>query len=85
MPENFIPLKDGFLERVTKEIVYHNKPSELVINMYDTGLAVAPVSNWTLAEKGSKDMSVTGTDDHQIAVVVSGTPTGVLLASQVLY
>ena len=74
-----------FLEKVTKEFVDHNKPPELVINMYDTGLAVVPVSNWTLADKGSKDVSVTGIDDRQITVVVSCTPKGVLLAPQVLY
>ena len=70
LPENFIQLKDGLLQRVTKAIVEHNIPPELVINMDETGLACSGPS--LKLEKESKDVSITGIDDNcKLTMVVS--------------
>lgn len=45
-----------------------------------------PVSNWTLAEKGSKSVSVVGIDDkRELTVLLECTPCGELLQPQILY
>ena len=58
----------------------------LLINFDETGLPVIPVPSYTLAEKGSKDVSVTGLKDRrQITAVPACTPLGELLHAQLLY
>ena len=43
-------------------------------------------SQWKMAERGSKDVSLLGMDDkRQITAVLACTPTGTLLSSQLLY
>lgn len=86
LPVNFKELKSGFLDRFAATVRTHCIPPELIINVGETGLAVVPVSNWTLAERGSKDVSTMGIDDkRQITAVVASTPNGQLLPLQVLY
>lgn len=86
LPSNFDELKTGFLERISTAVRTHHIPPELIVNVDETGLAVVPVSNWTLAERGSKDVSIMGIDDkRQITAVVASTPAGQLLPPQLIY
>ena len=45
-----------------------------------------PVSNWTFADKGSKQVEIAGLDDkHQLTLLLSCTMKGKLLPTQVIY
>ena len=64
----------------------HSIPPELVINMDETGLPIVLVSDWSLDEKGTKQVPLTGLDDkRQITAVLACTATGRLLSPQLLY
>ena len=44
------------------------------------------VSNWTLAEEGSKRIEIAGADDkRQITAVFAGTKSGKFLPPQIIY
>ena len=64
----------------------HNIPPELVINLDETGLPIVPVSQWTFADKGSKQIPVTGLDDkRQITGLLACSLSGELLPPQMIY
>ena len=45
--------------------------SDLIINWNHTGIHYVPVSNWTLAEEGSKRGEIAGADDKRQITAVS--------------
>lgn len=86
LPPDFNSIKQEFLERVAMTIVEHKIPRELVINFDQTGSKFVPVSEWTLEEQGSQQVSVTGIDDkREMTVLLSVTAAGTLLPPQLLY
>lgn len=61
-------------------------PYDLVINWDHTGINYVPVSNWTMAAEGSKQIEVAGLGDkRQLTVVYSASMTGDFLPPQVIY
>ena len=59
---------------------------KLLFNWDQTGVKVVPVSSWTMAESGSKQIPVVGLEDkREITVVLAATATGTLLPPQVIY
>ena len=84
--EDLEALKEHFLLD-TKEIVnLEDIPHELILNWDQTAINYVPVSNWTIAKQGSKDVKINGTDDNQqISVVLAGSLTGELLHLQLVY
>ena len=61
-------------------------PDELVINWDQTGIKYVPVSQWTMAEKGSKRVELEGVNDkRQITAVFAGSLTGDILPVQLVY
>ena len=61
-------------------------PEYLIINWDHTGLNYVPVSNWTMAEEGSKRVEIVGLDDkHQITAVFGCTMAGDFLPPQIIY
>ncbi len=48
-------------------------PEDLIINWDHTGL---PVSNWTMAEEGSKRVEIVGLDDKRQKMAVFGCSMG---------
>ena len=86
LPENFSSLQEDFLQRVQEAVVKHQVLMDLIINFDETGLPMVPSSQWTMAERGSKDVSLLDMDDkRQITAVLACTPTGTLLPPQLLY
>ena len=80
VPEDFADLKAEFLDRITEKVVQYNIPPELVINIDQTGVAIVPTSKWTMAQRGSKQVSVIGIDDkRQITALLGSTCAGTLL------
>ena len=60
--------------------------SYVIINWDQTGLKYVPVSNWTFADKGSKQVEIAGLDDkRQLTVLLSCTMKGKLLPTQVIF
>ena len=61
-------------------------PPELVINFDQTGVKIVPVSNWTLAAQGTKQIDVIGIDDkREITMLLGMTLSGEMLPPQVIY
>ena len=59
---------------------------EIYIILKIAGVKIVPVSNWTLAEKGLKQIAITGIDDkREMTAVLAATASGQLLPPQLLY
>jgi hypothetical protein len=86
LPDNFSEVKSDFLARITETVTEHDIPAQLIASLDETGVRIMPVSNWTLAAKGSKSVSVVGIDDkRKLTVLLACTPCGELLPPQILY
>ena len=61
-------------------------PQALIINWDHTGLNYVLVSNWTMAEFGSKRVEIVGLDDiRQISTVFACNVEGDFLPPQLIY
>ena len=77
LASNFEKLKKQFLSHVCSTVVMEDIPKELIINWDQTGLKYVQVSNWTFANKGSKQVKIAGLDDKsQLTVLLSCTMKG---------
>ncbi len=56
--EKFELLKSQFLFDIKSITAMEDIPEDLIINRDHTGLNYVPVSNWTMAEEGSKRMDI---------------------------
>ena len=56
LPDDFPAQKRNFLQMITNSVNTHGIPAELVINFDQTGVAIVPVSNWTLNKAGAKQV-----------------------------
>ena len=85
IPDNFLEIKDGFLQRIKCTVQAHSIPHDL-INVDETGLPIVPVRSYTLEVCGEKQVPVTANDDkRQITAVVGCSLSGKLLPPQLLY
>ncbi|XP_041356072.1 unconventional myosin-Vb-like [Gigantopelta aegis] len=86
LPADFDRQKEKFIAMVGKTVQTNNISAELVINFDQTGVKLVPVSNWTLAEKGAKQVTVVGIDDkHEITMLLGSSASGNLLPPQIIY
>jgi hypothetical protein len=86
VPANFQEQKAEFLGKVADRVEEHTIPKELVINFDQTGLKIVPVSNWTLAAEGSKQVPIVGIEDkREITALLGSTAAGQLIPPQLLY
>ena len=84
--EDLEALKEHFLLDIKKIVNLEDIPHELILNWDQTAINYVPVSNWTIARQGSKDVTINGVDDiQQISVVLVGSLTGELLHLQLVY
>lgn len=80
LPDDFLALKQRYLHRVVKCVGQHNVPPEMVVNTDQTGAPIVAVSNWTLAEEGSRQVPIVGKEDkRQITVLMGASAAGELL------
>ena len=85
LPHDFSDLKQNYLRRI-QEVTSYNIPLELLFNWDQTGVKLIPVSSWTMAESGLKQIPVVGLEDkREITVVLAATATSTLLPPQVIY
>lgn len=86
LPPDFAPIKMSFLKRIEEEMKTNDIPLDLLINWDQTGSKLVPVSCWTMAEEGCKQVPVVGKDDkREITVVLAITSSGILLPPQLIY
>lgn len=61
-------------------------PPPLIINFDQTNANFVPVSEWTLAKEGSKQVSIVTIDDkREMTVLLSCSMSGELLPPQLIY
>ena len=86
LPKYFDELKEDFLNCIVTKVQDHMIPKSLIINWDQTGVKMVPCSEWTMAEKESKQVSVTGPGDkRQITAVLGCSLDGSILPPQLLY
>ena len=85
-PANFPILKEEYLARITKLVADHKIPDSLLINWDQTGIKLVPVSEWTMAKKGSNQVAITGLGDKRLITgVLACAASGEVLPPQLLY
>ena len=78
--------KAQFLYDAKTLIEMEEIPDSLVLNWDQTGIHYVPVSNWTMAEVGSKRVEIVGADDkRQITAVLCVTMSGHYMPPQIVY
>ena len=86
VPVVFPEIKLTFLKRIVDCVKEHNIPPELIINWDQTGAKYVPTSEWTLAEEGSKQVTVIEKEDkREMTVLLSCTMSGFLLPPHLIY
>ncbi len=86
VPDDFVDQKTKFLDTIARIVKEHSIPDELVINFDQTGISIVPVSNWTMAAKGTKQVELLGIEDkRQITILLGCTLSGDLIPPQLLY
>ena len=65
---------------------YSQNYSGIIVSGLQTGVKLIPVSSWTMAQSGSKQIPVVGKEDkREITVLLAATAAGTLLPPQVVY
>ncbi len=83
---DFEEVKKNFLDEVVTTVTMEEIPPELILNWDQTGIKIVPSSTWTMDQRGSKRVEMTGVDDkRQITAVFCGTLTGDFLPVQLIY
>lgn len=86
LPPDYPALKLAYLKRIEDEVKTNSIPEDLLINWDQTGSKLVPVSSWTMAEEGSKQVPVVGKEDkREITALLAITASGVLLPPQLIY
>lgn len=74
------------MKRIQEEVLSNAIPLQLLFNWDQTGVKLVPVSSWTTAESGSKQIPVVGMEDkRETTVLLADTASGTLLPPQVIY
>lgn len=86
LPVHWRELGVAAAKRIAWNMVVHDVPACLVINMDQTGVHLAPVDNRTYDEQGSKHVKVIGGDDkRQITACIASSLAGDLLPLQLIF
>ena len=86
LPEDFDSIKSNFVKRVYDCRQEHHIPDDMLINWDQTGVNRIPGGEWTMVERGNKQVTITGIDDkRQITSLLAVSMTGEFLPPQVLY
>ena len=85
-PDEFRRLQQSYLMQIWSFVKVHNIPADLIINWDQTPINVAPTTNWTMAEEGSKWVEVAALNDkRQFTSTLAVTMSGELLPPQIIY
>ena len=79
-PSHFEELKEQYLLDIKAAVEITDIPMGLIINLDHTGVNIVPGSQWTMEEKGVKQVECASLDDKcQIKIVVCATASGTFL------
>ena len=84
-PKDFEEHRVNFLQEITDIVTMENIPPHLIINWDQTGLYLVPSSNWTMAEKGKKRVSIRGLKDKRMITGYFVALIGEFLPPQLIY
>ena len=83
---NFEEIKSQFLMDIMAAVTMEEIPDEMVINWDQIAIKYIPLSDWTMAAKGSKRVEVFGIDDkRQITATFAASLSGCFLLVQLVY
>ena len=86
LPSDFESIKCEFVKKVENVVSEFAVPDSLVINWDQNECQVVPRAEWTMEEKGSKQVSIAGIDDKcQITLFIGIMKSGTLLDPQLIY
>ena len=85
LPSDFEIIKCEFVKKVEKVVSEFSIPDSLVINWDQNGCQLVLRGEWTMEEKGSKQVSITGIDDKCQITLLGITKSGTLLPPQLIY
>jgi hypothetical protein len=86
LPTDFDAVKSEFLRKVVDCVKEHDIPADLVVNIDQTGVKLIPISEWTMDQKGKRQISVLGLEDKREITALLGISLGnKLLPPQVIY
>ena len=78
--------KGTFLSEVSGMVTAHKIPNQLILNWDQTGLQLVPSGNWTLEERGTRRVELTGLNDKRmITATFTCSLSGRFLPMQLLY
>ena len=81
---NFDELKSQFLMDIMASVTMEEIPSDMVL--FQTAIKYIPLSDWTMAQKGSKRVEVFRIDDkRQITAMFAASLSGNFLPIQLVY
>ena len=84
--EGFKRLQESSLKQISGMVKVHKISPGLIINWDQTPINVAPITNWTMAEVGSKRVEVAALNDkRQVTSTLAITMSGEFLPPQILY
>ena len=58
--DRFLQMKSRFLKQISSTVILRDIPDKLVLNLDQTGIKIIPLSEWTMAAKGSRRVDVVG-------------------------
>jgi len=83
---NFEELKSQFLMDIMASVTMEEIPDDMVINWDQMAIKYIPLSDWTMAQEGSKRVEVAGIDDKcQITTAFAASLSGHFLPVQLVY
>jgi len=83
---NFEELKVQFLIDIKAVVTMEDIPEDMIVNWDQTAIKYIPLSNWTMAQEGSKQVEVIGIDNkHQITATFAASLFSNFLPVQMVY
>ena len=78
--------KDEFIRSVTERVREHDIPDDLIWNVDETNLRVRPSHHYTMALRGTQNISITGrSDKRNVTGVIAINRAGQVAPPQVIY
>ena len=85
-PDDLDELGGKFYRRIGRRVRKLDIPDELIINWDQTAVEVIPCGNWTMNERGEKQVEIKGIDDkRQYTALLACSLSGEMLPPQIIY
>lgn len=86
VPENFEEIKRDFVKHIHDLKEQYDVTMDMIVNLDETGAKFVPVSEWTMAAKGSTQVPIASLDDkREMTVLITISADGHLLPTTMIY